>query len=77
MTHFFNRGIIRKREKLEIGKGNKRDNRVRIEDLSIKFGSYKGQPEICTSESIRKIEFRMFCGKTDCKQTLWRKVILG
>ena len=53
-------GIIRKREKLEIKRGNERDKRIRMEELAIKFGSYKSQPECqnCTPKFIRKIEFR-------------------
>lgn len=71
MAHFY-WGIIRKREKLEIEKGNQRDKKRRIENLAIKFGSCKGQPEcqICTPKIIRKIEFRIFCGKQTINKLL-------
>ena len=78
MTHFYWR-IIRKREKLEIGKWNKTDNRGRRGNLAVKFRSYEGrlECEIRPPEIIRKTELRTFCEKTDCEQTVWSTVLLA
>lgn len=64
MTHFC-WGTIRKREKLEIKKINKRDKEIRVEGFEINLGSYKGvsESQICPPKIIRKIEFRIFFGK--------------
>lgn len=64
MTHFC-WGTIRKREKLEIKKINKRNKKIRVEGLEINLGSYKGvsESQIYTPKIIRKIEFWIFFGK--------------